>query len=196
MFHKRDKIIKPEGEKPTELEEEVAKALHSLGSKHQNMQSHLKIIFLNSAKSVEYTQRDGTPGQYLLVRIPHRSLGAFKKVGLVVQNALEQQFSKPVIVVANRTIISPKAKSHPSQMRPRSRNLTTVHKEVLNDVVFPSNITDRSMRVQVDGKRQQIVQLDPLDIDFMEDKLDAIIDCYHKLTTHKISLGFSKPTIF
>ena len=62
--------------------------------------------------------------------------------------------------------------------------------------VFPSNITDRSMRVQSDGRRQQIVQLDPLDIDLMEEKLDAIIDCYHKLTTHKISLGFSKPSVF
>ena len=196
MFHKRDKIIKQGDEKPTELEEEVAKALHSLGSKHPNLQAHLKIIFLNSAKMVDYEQRDGSKDQYLLVRIPHRSLGAYKKVGIVVVDALEAQFQKTVIVVANRTIISPKAKSHPSQMRPRSRTLVTVHKEILNDVVFPSNITDRSMRVQVDGKRQQIVQLDPLDIDLMEDKLDAIIDCYHKLTTHKISLGFSKPSVF
>jgi len=196
MFHKRDKIIKPEGEKPTELEEEVAKALHSLGSKHPNLQSHLKIIFLNSAKMVDYDQRDGKAEQYLLVRIPHRSLGAYKKVGIVVMDALESQFGKPCIIVANRTIISPKAKSHASQMRPRSRNLVSVHKEILNDVVFPSNITERSMRVQTDGRRQQIVQLDPLDIDLMEDKLDSIIDCYHKLTTHKISLGFSKPTIF
>ena len=136
-------------------------------------------------------------------------------------------------------------------MRPRSRTLVTVHKEILNDVVsslnsischwngvlsdfwsattntlgervelfnlgqltlflliiiahalisflqvFPSNITERSLRVQVDGKRQQIIQLDPLDMEIMEDKLDAIIDCYHKLTTHKISLGFSKPSVF
>merc|ERR1711998_34740 len=119
------------------------------------------------------------------------------KAGFKVQEQLEAHYpNTPVIIVANRTIISPKAKSHPSQMRPRSRTLVTVHKEILNDVVFPSNITDRSMRVQVDGKRQQIVQLDPLDIDLMEDKLDAIIDCYHKLTTHKISLGFSKPSVF
>lgn len=52
------------------------------------------------------------------------------------------------------------------------------------------------MRIQCDGKRHQIVQLDPLDIDLMEEKLDAIIDCYHQLTTHKISLGFSKPSVF
>ena len=92
MFHKRDKIIKPEGEKPTELEEEVAKALHSLGSKHPSLQAHLKIIFLNSAKMVDYEQRDGSKDQYLLVRIPHRSLGAYKKVGIVVVDALEAQF--------------------------------------------------------------------------------------------------------
>ena len=52
------------------------------------------------------------------------------------------------------------------------------------------------MRVQVDGRRQQIVLLDPLDKDLMDDKLDAIIDCYHRLTTHKISLGFAKPSVF
>ena len=92
MLHKRDKIIKPEGEKPTELEEEVAKALHSLGSKHPNLQAHLKLIFLNSAKMVDYEQRDGSKDQYLLVRIPHRSLGAYKKVGIVVVDALEAQF--------------------------------------------------------------------------------------------------------
>ena len=30
MFNKRDKIIKKDGQKPTDLEEEVAKSLHSL----------------------------------------------------------------------------------------------------------------------------------------------------------------------
>ena len=88
MFHKRDKIIKPEGEKPTELEEEVAKVLHSLSAKHAALNQHLKIIFLNSAKMVDYEQRDGSTDQYLLVRIPHRSHGAFKKAGTVVQDAL------------------------------------------------------------------------------------------------------------
>ena len=96
MFHKRDRIIKKDGEKPTDLEEEVAKHLHSLSAKHETLHSNLKIIFLNSAKYVEYTQRDGSSDQYLLVRIPHRSLGAFKKVGAIVQQELEQKFSKKV----------------------------------------------------------------------------------------------------
>merc|ERR1712099_54954 len=116
--------------------------------------------------------------------------------GKLVQDALEKNFDKQVIVVANRTIISPSAKSHPSQMRPRSRCLTVVHKEILNDVVYPSTITGRSMRVAADGRKHQKVLLDPLDKDVVENKIDAVIHCYHKLTTHKIALGFSKPSIF
>jgi hypothetical protein len=30
----------------------------------------------------------------------------------------------------------------------------------------------------------------------MQGKLDAITHCYHKLTTHKIALGFAKPSVF
>jgi small subunit ribosomal protein S7e len=196
MFHKRDRIIKKDGEKPSELEEEVAKGLHALSTKFPDHHSNLKIIFLNSVKQVEYNQRDGSRANYLLVRIPHRSLGAFRKVGSVVQEELEAKFGKQVIIVANRNIQSPTAKRHATQMRPRSRNLVTVHKEILTDVLYPSNIQERSTRVQADGRRQEIVLLDPLDNEIMEDKLDAIIDCYHKLTTHKISLGFAKPSVF
>merc|ERR1712195_354526 len=62
---------------------------------------------------------------------------------------LEQQYEKPVLIVANRTIISPQAKHHASQMRPRSRCLKTVHNEVLIDVCFPSNLAGRSWRANL-----------------------------------------------
>jgi len=52
------------------------------------------------------------------------------------------------------------------------------------------------MRISADGRKHQKVLLDPLDKDTIENKIDAIIHCYHKLTTHKIALGFSKPSVF
>jgi hypothetical protein len=52
------------------------------------------------------------------------------------------------------------------------------------------------MRVSIDGHRHQRVYLDPLDRELMQGKLDAITHCYHKLTTHKIALGFAKPSVF
>ena len=110
MFNRRDKIIKKDGAKPTDLEEEVAKSLHQLELKNKPLQAHLQIIFINSVENVDYEQADGSAAQYLLVRIPHRSHAAFKKVGHHVVDHLETQYEKPVIIVANRTIISPSGK--------------------------------------------------------------------------------------
>jgi hypothetical protein len=112
MFNRRDKIIKKDGVKPSDLEEEVAKSLSMLESNNKALKSHLQIIFINSVHTVDYEQADGSPAQYLLVRIPHRSHGAYKKVGTLVQEHLEQQYEKPVLIVANRTIISPSCKYH------------------------------------------------------------------------------------
>ena len=107
MFNRREKIIKKDGKKPTDLEEEIAKSIHTLERNNTDKKQHLGIIFINSAQLVDFTQSDGTAAQYLLVKIPHRSSGAFRKVGKLVQEALEKNFDKQVIVVANRTIISP-----------------------------------------------------------------------------------------
>lgn len=110
MFNRREKIIKKDNAKPTDLEEEVAKSLHQLELNNKGLKAHLQIIFINSVENVDYEQADGTAAQYLLVRIPHRSHGAYRKVGHLVQDHLETQYEKPVIVVANRTIISPSGK--------------------------------------------------------------------------------------
>jgi len=107
MFNRRDKIIKKDGFKPTDLEEEVAKSLHQLELNNKPLKAHLQIIFINSVHNVDYEQDDGSAAQYMLVRIPHRSHAAFKKVGTLVQEHLEGQYEKPVLIVANRTIASP-----------------------------------------------------------------------------------------
>ena len=40
------------------------------------------------------------------------------------------------------------------------------------------------------------VFLDPLDREKIEGKLEAISHIYHKLTTHKVSILFSRPNSF
>jgi len=110
MWNNRDKIIKKDGKKPTDLEEEVAKSIQKVENNNKGLKAYLSIIFINSVANVDYTQADGTAAQYLLVRIPHRSFLAFKKVGQLVQEHLENQYGKPVMVVANRTIVSPSGK--------------------------------------------------------------------------------------
>lgn len=189
MFNK-SKIIKREGEKLTELDETFAKSLSALESKGA---VKLTSIFVNSVDSVEYTAVDKSKSNYFIIRIPFRSLAAYRKVATQVVEHLEAQFQWPCIVVANRTIVSRRAIHHSSQMRPRSRTLKAVHQAILSDVCSPSNIVGRRARVTRDGKLHERVMLDPLDRDAMEAKLDALTHCYHALTTHKVAFEFAKP---
>merc|ERR1711957_576007 len=134
----KSKIIKREGEKLTELDEQVAKSLTALEAKGVKLTS----IFVNSVDSVEYTAIDKTKSSYILVRIPFRSLLAYNKVATQVIEHLEAQFQWPCLVVANRTIISKRS--------------------ILHDVARPSTIVGRRQRINRDGKMHERIMLDPL----------------------------------
>lgn len=105
MFNK-SKIVKKNDERPTETEELFAKALSHWEVKHTELSGHLRFVIINSVTEVEFAQHDGTMSQYYLVRIPYRSLAAFRKCDDKVIELMEQRFKYPVIVVANRTIVS------------------------------------------------------------------------------------------
>lgn len=90
MFSRRDKIIKKDGSNPTDLEEDVAKAFSSLESNNKNLKQNLSLIFINSVENVQMEKSDGSTAEYLLIKIPHRSHGFYKKVGSLVIEKLEQ----------------------------------------------------------------------------------------------------------
>ena len=71
-----------------------------------NLKVTLSQIFINSADLVEYKQADGAATKTLFVRIPYRSLPAFRKTTEKVVEFLESKFNWPVIVVATRSIVS------------------------------------------------------------------------------------------
>jgi hypothetical protein len=96
--------------KVTELEEEIAKTLQHFEQTNPDIQAHLKLFYINSAENVEHSQVDGVKSQYILIRVPFRSLGAFRKVGKQVIDHLEAKFKWPVVIAANRTIISTRGK--------------------------------------------------------------------------------------
>ena len=77
---------------------------------NSDLAGHLRTVYLTSVEQVEFTQHDGSVSQYILGRIPFRSLAAYKKVGDKVIEVLEAKFKWPVVIVANRTIISTRGK--------------------------------------------------------------------------------------
>ena len=182
--------------KPTELEEDTAKTLTAFENKEKDIQKDLRMVYLNSVKECEFEDKDGSNKKYYLITIPYRSMQFYKKVQNQMIDHLEAKFQWPVIVIVNRTIDSKRKISHASQKRPRSRTLKAVHAAILNDVVVPSSIVGRRSRVSQQTGFTATVYLDPLDRQLVDEKLDAIADAYAKLTTHKITLEFAKPTNF
>ena len=195
MFN-RSKLQKKDGQRATELEEELAKTLSAFENSNADLQQHLKFVYVNSAEEIEFANDHGTFSKYMLVRIPFRSLPYYRKVAGKVVDALEAKFKWPVIIIANRTIQSKRAKTHASQQRPRSRTLKAVHAALLEDIVVPSSVTARSIRCANGSNAQEKVYLDPLDKMNVESKVDCMAHAYARLTTHKIHIDFSKPTSF
>ena len=66
---------------------------------------------------------------------------------------LEKRVKATVLVAAKRTIESKWVKQHRSYTRPNSRTLTTVYDGLLEDLVSPSVILGRRIRVRVDGTK-------------------------------------------
>jgi small subunit ribosomal protein S7e len=77
---------------------------------------------------------------------------------------LEKKFSgRHVVFCAERKILPKPRRGRPDpnkQKRPRSRTLTAVYDNILDDLVFPAEIVGKRIRVKLDGSQLIKVHLD------------------------------------
>jgi len=176
MSTARQKIVKATGE-PTELEDQVAQALFDLGQS-SDLKADLKNLHIAAARQVELQQGR----KALVLFVPYKLLKGFHKVQLSLVRELEKKFSgQHVLVVAQRKIIK-KAAQRGGKARPYSRTVTAVHEAILDDLVYPSEIVGKRLRVRHDGSRLLKVHLDQKDKNNTEYKLETYAAVYKKLT--------------
>merc|ERR1712137_1362827 len=88
-----------------------------------------------------------------------------KKVQGRLIRELEKKMKSHVVLIANRTILDKSCLRRGMKIRPRSRTLTHVHEEILEDLVGPTEIVGKRTRIGVDGSKLLKVQLDSKDKD-------------------------------
>lgn len=70
---------------------------------------------------------------------------------------LEKKLSDKYVVFLSQRRVLPKPKRNSAaasqQKRPRSRTLTAVHEKILEDLVYPAEITGKRTRVAQDGSK-------------------------------------------
>ena len=135
----------------------VAQALFDLEAQNNELKADLKDLYINGAQEVDISPSR----QAVVIQVPFRLLKAFHKIQQRLVRELEKKFSgKDVVLVANRRI-NPVPKSGFARARPRSRTLTAVHANLLEDLVYPTEIVGKRQRYRLDGSRLLKVYLDP-----------------------------------
>jgi len=182
------KIYKQRNESASEVEELVAKALVELEISSKDLSAELRDLFISSAKEVEVSGGKKS----IVIFVPYRLHKRFQKIQSRLIRELEKKFSgKHVLIVAQRTILSVNYKRQgKGQNRPRSRTLTAVHNNILEDIVYPTQIVGKRTRFRTDGSKILKVLLDPKDIKEVDFKLKTFSSVYKKLTNKNVEFVF------
>lgn len=181
--------MKDKGAAVEPFEELVSQALVDLEASGSEIKAELRELFITSAKEIE------CPGgkTAVVIFVPYRLLPKFHKIQSRLVRELEKKFSgKPVIIIAQRRILPREQKGGrlQKQRRPRSRTLTSVHEQILDDLVFPIEIVGKRIRFKVDGSRILRVFLDPKDQQNAEYKMPTFQSVYKKLTGKDVVFEF------
>ncbi|KAJ3050299.1 ribosomal protein S7e [Rhizoclosmatium globosum] len=182
------KIVKPVGQVPDELELQVAQSIFDLEQNVAELKGDLRGLQFVSAKEVEI----GHGKKAIVILVPVPLLKAFHKVQTRLVRELEKKFSdRHVLFIAHRRIMrKPTRRARVTQMRPRSRTLTAVHEKILEDLVYPTEIVGKRTKVRVDGSKLIKVFLDRKDHTALEYKLDTFTATYKKLTGKDVVFEF------
>jgi len=181
------KVVKAKGETVTEVDAQVARALLELEASAKDLAPELTDLFITAAKEVDA----GGGKKAVVVFVPYRQHNKYKKIQSRLIRELEKKLSKHVVIIAQRTILSKNySRVKKGQLRPRSRTLTAVHNSVLDDLVYPTLIVGKRLRVRLDGSRLIKIHLDPKDSKEVDYKLKTFQAIYKKLTNKTVEFSF------
>jgi small subunit ribosomal protein S7e len=157
-----------------------------------DLKTSLRDFVITAAKEVDI----GSGRKAIIIYVPFKIIKSMHKgtIQPKLVRELEKKFSgRHVLFIGQRTILGKNfsRSSKQGSIRPRSRTLTSVHEAILDDIVYPTEITGKRTRCKVDGKRILKVYFDSKDQVNVEGRTDTFAAVYKKLTNKDISFQFA-----
>ncbi|KAI5686254.1 Ribosomal protein S7e, partial [Leishmania braziliensis] len=182
------KLRKLKRSKPSSLEESVAKTLFELETSHKTLRQELPRFHINSAREVKVPRSKKTA---MVVFYPLRFLMLVRKVQRALTSELEKRHpGYLVMLVAQRKITKRPNDVYKLQKVQRSKTSSAVFENILNDLIYPSDVVGRRWRYRTDGSKLMKVFLDARDRKRIESRLRAVAYVYKQLTHRRASFGF------
>jgi len=175
------KVVKANGATASPLENAVGKALAEIDV--AELKAEIESLHILAVKEVEVSGGK----KALVVFVPYRQHKKYQKIQRRLITELEKKFpGSHIVIIAQRNVISPELARFTGEHRPRSRTLTAVHDAILEDLVYPTNIVGKRIRVRQDGTKLFKIYLDPKDVKENEDRLKTFGAVYNKLTNKNV----------
>nr|OQO27772.1 40S ribosomal protein S7 [Rachicladosporium sp. CCFEE 5018] len=199
----------PSRAKPSEIETNIATALHELETNIPDMRAALRP--LQFVSSMERRRALGgyhklTPGfsqievghgkKAIVIFVPVPLLQGWHRSQQRLTRELEKKFSdRHVLIIASRRILprpkrSNRSRTSQTQKRPRSRTLTAVHDAILADLVYPVEIVGKRVRTREDNSKILKVVLDEKERGGVDYRLDTYSEVYKRLTGKGVNFEF------
>lgn len=182
------KIRIKKGKEPSDLLKQVASELVNIeNATTDDFKSVLTNFQVCGAKEIE----GGKGGKkVLIVVVPHSFRLLVKNIHQRLVRELEKKFSeKHVVIVLERKIVSEKMSALSGKPRKRSQTVAKVHEELLDDVLFPTEIVGKRTKVS-GGKKLVRIYLSSNDQINVQPKLPSFEAAYKALTKKDVKLQY------
>lgn len=168
-----------------EVAKNLTTALQSI--QDPDLKKDLESIKIDNAADIHTSDNK----RCFLVHVSEDSVTTLHKVHQELVKKLEFRFKNPVVIVPNRKRINGNLfRKYRGTKVPRNQTLSHVYDALLQDILYPAIIVGKRVRFPKSKARVFKVQVDKLDKEAVEYKLNAIIASYKALTNRELQVEF------